>query len=98
MAQQKQNIEGMIKKRVLFLNGANFVKAVKVRENDIFKSKTKQDTFRFNQSTHQKVLSPIGCTAAEKTGGGGNFILFSKKQKRKTKEGPVFFLTCMFVV
>ena len=66
MAQEKQNTEGTIKKRVFF-NGTNFVKTDKFHRNNIFKRKRK-DITRFDQTTRKKVLSPIGYTAQRKGG------------------------------
>ena len=63
MAQEQQNTERMM----LFFNGANFVKAAKFRRNNIFQRK-KKDTSRFDQNTRKAVLSPVGCTAAERRG------------------------------
>ena len=54
----------------VFLNDANFVKAAKFHRDSIFKSKDKKDISRFDQGTCRKLLSPIGCTEAEKWGGG----------------------------
>ena len=56
-------------KNVFFLNGANFIGIIFLREK-------KQDTPKSDQSTCKKVISPIGCTATEKMGGGGLHLFF----------------------